>query len=176
MDRVLAGRMRRFYGVAGALFLVLGPLMIPLVLVLEGVKMLAPGAAVCLLLLGCGLWASAYARSVAERMILEGNRLRIIWPYGRSESFALDEVMAGRRGLLAGRRWVAFCAKFRGRPCEPLYDQVALGAFLLRVPTAGAAACFLEGLRRGAPLFLGQALMWIGAIAAIAARIAMFSH
>jgi hypothetical protein len=109
-------------------------------------------------------------------MILGGGRLRIIWPDGRSESFALDEVMAGRRGLLAGRRWVAFCAKFRGRPCEPLYDEQALGALLLRAPTAGATGCFLEGLRRGAPLFLGRALIWIGAIAAILARMAVVQH
>lgn len=172
-DTILARRVRSFYGPAGALFLVLSLLSMPFSLVLDGPKMLAPGAAVGLFLLGCGLWARAYSGGIPECMMLEDDRLRIVWPDGKIDLLPLDDVMIGKRGLLAGPRWVAFYAKFRGSPYEPLYDAQALGPLLLRAPEAGAVEFFLEGLRRGAFMCWGQALIWAGAAAAIAARMAI---
>lgn len=173
-DTILARRVRGFYGRAGALFLVLSLLSAPLSLVLDGPEMLAPGAAVGLFLLGCGLWARAYSGGIPERMTLEGDRLRIVWPDGKTNLLPLDDLMIGKRGLLAGSRWVAFYAKFRGSPYEPLYDARALGPLLLRVPEAGAVEFFLEGLKRGALVCWAQALIWAGAAAAVAARTQFF--
>lgn len=172
-NAILARRVRGLYGPSGALFLVLSLLSAPLSLVLDGPKMLAPGAAVGLLMLGCGLWARAYSGGIPECMTLEGDRLRIVWPDGKIDLLPLDDLMIGKRGLLAGSRWVAFYAKFRGRPYEPLYDAQALGPLFLRAPEAGAVEFFLEGLKRGALMCWGQALIWTGAAAAIAARMAI---
>ncbi|TXF08788.1 hypothetical protein [Pelomicrobium methylotrophicum] len=170
-DTILARRVRGFYGPAGALFLVLSLLSVPFSLVLDGPKMLAPGAAVGLFLLGCGLWARAYSGGIPECMMLEGDRLRIVWPDGRIDLFPLDNILIGSRGMLAGSRWVAFYAKFRGSPYEPLYDARALGPLLLRAPEAGAVEFFLEGLKRGVLVCWGHALIWVGAVFAIAARL-----
>lgn len=81
---------------------------VPLEFMLDGAKALPMWVAAGQFLLGCGWWARICGGAIPERMILEGDRLRIVWPDGRSELLRLDDAVHDGRGLLAGARWVPF--------------------------------------------------------------------